>query len=120
VLAPYPPPGIPGITNQTIVSLALGSGAIGPGSPISDAADQLQARLETSVTTKFETLFADDWDAVFQNLVETTRAAQMLGIESFPPGVSPASIQIGPVAPDVGLSGRVPRGPFRRSVRLPF
>lgn len=75
----------PGITNTYIVSLALGSGAIGPGSPVPDAADQLQERLKASIQEKFER-FINDPGVKVADLVDVARAAQMLGIERFAGG----------------------------------
>lgn len=70
---------LPGVTNETFVSLGLASGAIGAGSPVPTAAAALQAQMEADVQAHFEELveageFAD-------TLVRVARTAQMLGME---------------------------------------
>jgi len=82
----------PGITGSVIVSLALGSGAIGAGSPVPGPADALQARMEADLEAKFEDLIADL--GVYEtDLIDAARAAQMLGMESLGSGgLSPSDI----------------------------
>jgi len=82
----------PGITTPAVVSLALGSGAIGEGSPVPDAAADLQARMEADVDAKFDTLI-DDRTANDRDIISTARAGQMLGMETIGTTVlSPADV----------------------------
>lgn len=71
----------PGITNPYVVSLALGSGAIGEGSPAPDAADALQAKMEADIDAKFDAL-NNDADRGRQDYIKTARAGQQLGMET--------------------------------------
>jgi hypothetical protein len=80
---------IPGITNPAVVSLALGSGAIGAGSPVPDGAAALRAQLEADVTAKWNDQLANYPSSTTDaDLVDTARTAQMLGME-----------QLGAIAP---------------------
>lgn len=84
----------PGITNSVIVSLGLGSGAIGAGSPVPEPADAVQARMEADLEAKFEA-FLEDSGVSERDLIDVARAAQMLGMETLGSGgVSPSDILI--------------------------
>ena len=83
---------LPGITNSRIVVVGLRSGAIGAGSPVPEAAAELEAQLESDVQQK--------WDDQVENypgtttdddLLETARTAQLLGMESLG-ALSPADV----------------------------
>jgi hypothetical protein len=82
----------PGITTPVIVALGLGSGAIGEGSPAAEGADDLQAKMEADLDARFDELNADP-DANPRDLINTARAAQMLGMETLGSSVlSPGDI----------------------------
>lgn len=84
----------PGITNSTIVSLAIGSGAIGSGSAVPQAAAATTDLLRADVLTRWEGHRADAFGS-FADVVDTARAAQMLGIETLPNdggGISPSDV----------------------------
>jgi len=81
----------PGTTNSHLVGLALGTGAIGSGSPVPDAAAQLESRLEADVAIRWERVRSADALAPAE-VGDVARAAQMLGIETLPGGLSPAEV----------------------------
>jgi len=74
---------LPGITNPTTVSLALGSGAIGAGSAAPGPAADLEAQLEADVQAKWDSQ-VDNYPGLTTDtdLVDTAQTAQMLGMES--------------------------------------
>ncbi len=71
----------PGITNPTIVALATATAAIGEGSPTPQAADALQATMESDVNNTFDSAFADP-NANRGDIISLARAAQQLGMET--------------------------------------
>jgi len=83
---------LPGITTSHIVALALGSGAIGSGSPVPGSAGELTDLLVADVQGKWNALTSDP--AVnLADLLDTARAAQMLGItELGGAGLTPADV----------------------------
>ena len=83
---------LPGITTSHIVALALGSGAIGSGSPVPGSAGELTDLLVADVQGKWSALTSDP--AVnLADLLDTARAAQMLGItELGGAGLTPADV----------------------------
>jgi hypothetical protein len=83
---------LPGITTSHIVALALGSGAIGSGSPVPGPAAELNDLMVSDVQGKWNALTSDP--AVnLADLLDTARAAQMLGIaELGGAGLTPADV----------------------------
>lgn len=82
----------PGITTSALVTLGLGSGAIGSGSPAPEGAAALEAALEADVQAKWNDLVADE-GSFLGDVLDTARAAQMLGItELGDSGLSPADV----------------------------
>ena len=83
---------LPGITNSRIVVVGLRSGAIGAGSPVPDAAAELEAQLETDVQQKWDDLVENyPGTTTDTDLLETARTAQLLGMESLG-ALSPADV----------------------------
>jgi len=84
----------PGIMNDTLVSVAIGSGAIGAGSPAPGTAAALETRIKADLNEKFVSLI-DDLPASEADLIKTARAAQMMGMETIGGGhLSPADVLI--------------------------
>jgi hypothetical protein len=82
----------PGITTSNLVALGLGSGAIGSGSPAPERAAELTELLQADVQAKWADLAADEGSSA-GDLLDTARAAQMLGItELGDGGMSPADV----------------------------
>ena len=71
----------PGFTTPAVVSLALGSSAIGEGSPVPEAAAALQAKMEAAVNETFDSL-SSDLVGNERAAIDTARSGQMLGMET--------------------------------------
>jgi hypothetical protein len=71
----------PGFTTPAVVSLALGSGAIGEGSPAPEGADALQAKMEAAVNETFDAFVADS-STNDGDIINMARSGQMLGMET--------------------------------------
>lgn len=84
----------PGIMNDTLVSVAIGSGAIGAGSPAPGTAAGLESRIKADLNQKFETLL-EGLPGTEADLVRTARAGQMMGMETMGAGhLSPSDVLI--------------------------
>lgn len=82
----------PGITRLGLVSLALGSGAIGGGSPSPATADALQTQMEADVNQAFEEAITD-FPASEGDVIGLARTAQALGMQEIGSGgLSPADV----------------------------
>jgi hypothetical protein len=71
----------PGFTTPAVVSLALGSGAIGEGSPAPEGASALQAKMEAAVNETFDAFVADS-STNDGDIINMARSGQMLGMET--------------------------------------
>ncbi|MEN8238428.1 MAG: hypothetical protein ABFR53_04400 [Actinomycetota bacterium] len=71
----------PGFVTPAVVALALGSGAIGEGSPAPGGADALQAQMEAAINETFDSL-VDDFGGNESDIINMARSAQMLGMET--------------------------------------
>ncbi len=82
----------PGITNPTIVSLGLGSGAIGEGSPAGESAAGLEAKMDADIEAHWEEAIAEE-NISEAEVVDIALAAQMLGKETLgSSGLSPGDV----------------------------
>jgi hypothetical protein len=84
----------PGFTTPAVVSLALGSGAIGEGSAAPDGAAALQAKMEAAINETFDALI-EDLNSDLNDIINMARSAQMLGMETMGSSdLSPSDILI--------------------------
>jgi hypothetical protein len=82
----------PGITNPAIVSLGLGSGAIGEGSPAGESADALEAMMDADIEAHWEDAISDE-NFSEAEIVDIAQAAQMLGKDTLgTDGLSPGDV----------------------------
>jgi hypothetical protein len=77
------------VTTPATVSLAYGAGALGAGSPNPAEAAALKDKMILDVLDKWDAQIEDP-DALPEELVTTALAAEMLGVEEFRDGRSPA------------------------------
>ncbi len=71
----------PGSTTPEVVGLAIGTGAIGAGSPSPQEGAALQAKMEAAVNDTFDSI-SDDLDASENQAIDLARSGQMLGMET--------------------------------------
>lgn len=70
----------PGFTTPAVVGLAIGSGAIGSGSPSPEAGAALQAKMEAAINDTFDGIKDEILDNEAQ-AVDMARSGQMLGMD---------------------------------------